>query len=181
VPDSTAEIHTKREGFDGAKVLSVESLGGIMIAIKKLLVPTDFSEYSQFALKYAAAFAEGFTAKVYVMHVHEPYPQGAVFEGMVYDSELVAKAEAKARGDLDAVVAQLTARQIQAEPVFATGRPYIQIVRQAEKLEVDLIVLATHGRRGVSHLVFGSNAEKIVRLSPCPVLTVKHPEHEFVG
>ncbi len=152
-----------------------------MIAIKKLLVPTDFSEYSQFALKYAAAFAEGFTAKVYVMHVHEPYPQGAVFEGMVYDSELVAKAEAKARGDLDAVVAQLTARQIQAEPVFATGRPYIQIVRQAEKLEVDLIVLATHGRRGVSHLVFGSNAEKIVRLSPCPVLTVKHPEHEFVG
>ena len=152
-----------------------------MIAIKKLLVPTDFSEYSQFALKYAAAFAEGFAAKVYVMHVHEPYPQGAVFEGMVYDSELVAKAEAKARGDLDAVVAQLTARQIQAEPVFAAGRPYIQIVRQAEKLEVDLIVLATHGRRGVSHLVFGSNAEKIVRLSPCPVLTVKHPEHEFVG
>jgi nucleotide-binding universal stress UspA family protein len=65
--------------------------------------------------------------------------------------------------------------------VFVTGRPYIQIVRQAEKLEADLIVLATHGRRGVSHLVFGSNAEKVVRLSPCPVLTVKHPEHEFVG
>ena len=152
-----------------------------MIAIKKLLAPTDLGEYSQFALKYAAAFAEAFGAKVYVLHVHEPYPQGAVFEGMVYDSELVAKAEAKARGDLDAVVAQLTARKIQAEGVFVTGRPYIQIVRQAEKLEVDVIVLATHGRRGVSHLVLGSNAEKVVRLSPCPVLTVKHPEHEFVG
>jgi len=152
-----------------------------MIAIKKLLVPTDLGEYSQFALKYAAAFAEAFEAKVYVLHVHEPYPQGAVFEGMVYDSQLVARAEAKARADLEAIVAQLTARRIQAEAVFATGRPYIQIVREAEKLKVDLIVLATHGRRGASHLVFGSNAEKVVRLSPCPVLTVKHPEHEFVA
>jgi nucleotide-binding universal stress UspA family protein len=151
-----------------------------MIAIKKLLVPTDFSEYSQFALKYAVAFAEGFAAQVYVIHVYEPYPQGAVFEGMVYDSELVAKAEAKARAELEAVVAQLTARSIHAEAVFVTGRPYVQIVREAEKLGVDLIVLATHGRRGVSHLVFGSNAEKVVRLSPCPVLTVKHPEHDFV-
>lgn len=152
-----------------------------MIAIKKLLVPTDLGEYSQFAFKYAVALAEAFAAKVYVLHVHEPFPQGAVFEGMVYDSKLVAKAEAKARGDLDAIVAQLTAQKIQAEPVFVTGRAYIEIVRQAERLEVDLIVLATHGRRGVSHLVLGSNAEKVVRLSPCPVLTVKHPEHEFVG
>ena len=87
----------------------------------------------------------------------------------------------RARADLDAIVAQLAARRIQAEAVFATGRPYIQIVREAEKLKVDLIVLATHGRRGASHLVFGSNAEKVVRLSPCPVLTVKHPEHEFVA
>ena len=152
-----------------------------MIAIKKLLVPTDLGEYSQFALKYAAAFAEAFAAKVYVLHVHEPYPQGAVFEGIVYDSELVAKAEARARLELEAIVAQLTIRKIQAEALFVTGRPYIEIVGAAEKLGVDLIVLATHGRRGVSHLVFGSNAEKVVRLSPCPVLTVKHPEHEFVG
>ena len=152
-----------------------------MIAIKKLLVPTDLGEYSQFALKYAAAFAEAFAAKVYVLHVHEPYPQGAVFEGIVYDSELVAKAETTARLELEAIVAQLTIRKIQAEALFATGRPYIEIVGAAKKLGVDLIVLATHGRRGVSHLVFGSNAEKVVRLSPCPVLTVKHPEHEFVG
>ena len=65
--------------------------------LKKLLAPTDLGEYSQFALKYAAAFAEAFAPKLYVLHVHEPYPQGAVFEGMVYDSQLVAKAEAKAR------------------------------------------------------------------------------------
>jgi nucleotide-binding universal stress UspA family protein len=152
-----------------------------MIAIKKLLVPTDFSECSQHALKYAVAFAEGFSAKVYVLNVHESNSQGCVFEGMVYDSELVAKAEAKAKADLNIIVAQLAARAIQAEPVFAAGQPYIQIVREAERLEVDLIVLATHGRQGVSHLILGSNAEKVVRLSPCPVLTVKHPEHEFVG
>jgi hypothetical protein len=58
-----------------------------------------------------------------------------VFKGMVYDAEIVAKVEAKAREDLDAVVAQLTAPQIQAQLVFAAGQPYIQIVRQAEELE----------------------------------------------
>jgi len=152
-----------------------------MIAIKKLLLPTDFSEYSQFSLKYAAALAESFAAKVYVLHVHESYPQGALFEGMVYDADVAAKVEAGARRDLDAVVAQLTTRQIQAEPVFTSGQPYLQILRLAEELEVDLIVMATHGRRGISHLIFGSNAEKVVRLSPCPVLTVKHPDHESVG
>jgi hypothetical protein len=82
--------------FEDVKAAQLSLLGGIMIAIKKLLAPTDLGEYSQFALKYAAAFAEAFGAKVYVLHVHEPYPQGAVFEGMVYDSELVANSCATA-------------------------------------------------------------------------------------
>jgi nucleotide-binding universal stress UspA family protein len=55
-----------------------------------------------------------------------------------------------------------------------------KIVRAAKELDVDLVILATHGRKGLSHLVFGSTAEKVVRLSPCPVLKIKHPEHEFV-
>ena len=57
---------------------------------------------------------------------------------------------------------------------------YIEIAKTAKELDVDLITLATHGRTGLSHLVFGSTAEKIIRLAPCPVLVVKHPEHEFV-
>jgi len=152
-----------------------------MIAIKKLLVPTDFSEYSKFALKYAVALAKSFEAKVYVLYVHDPYPQGAAFEGMYYDPELVEGTGNKAREILDEIVVELRTQHIDAEPVFLNGRPPLEIVRRAEELGVDLIVIATHGRKGISHLVFGSTAEKVVRMAPCPVLTVKHPEHEFVG
>jgi nucleotide-binding universal stress UspA family protein len=81
---------------------------------------------------------------------------------------------------LNRLTADLIRQGIDAEPVFVTGRTYMEIVDKAKELEVDLITLATHGRTGLSHLVFGSTAEKIIRLAPCPVLTVKHPEHEFV-
>jgi nucleotide-binding universal stress UspA family protein len=151
-----------------------------MIAIKKLLVPTDFSEYSKFALKYAAALAKSFEAKVYVLYVHDPYPQGAAFEGMYYDPALVEGTRNKAKEILDEIAGELRAQHIDVEAVFLNGRPALEIIRRAEQLEVDLIVIATHGRKGISHLVFGSTAEKVVRMSPCPVLTVKHPEHEFV-
>jgi nucleotide-binding universal stress UspA family protein len=146
-----------------------------MIAIKKLLVPTDFSEYSRFALRYAVALAKSFEAKVYVIHVHEPYPQGSALEGIYYDPAIMEE------DALDAIVKELRVQKIDAEAVFVKGRPFMEIIRQAQQIEVDLIVMATHGRKGVSHLVFGSTAEKAVRMAPCPVLTVKHPEHEFVG
>jgi nucleotide-binding universal stress UspA family protein len=81
---------------------------------------------------------------------------------------------------LNRLTADLISQGVDAEPVFVTGRAYMEIVGRAKELEIDLITLATHGRTGLSHLVFGSTAEKIIRLAPCPVLTVKHPEHEFV-
>jgi nucleotide-binding universal stress UspA family protein len=153
-----------------------------MIAIKKLLVPTDFSEYSKFALRYAVALAKSFGAKVHVIHVHEPYPHGSVLEGIYYDPEIMEKVKSKEEEALDTIVKELRdQQQIDAEAVFVKGRPFMEIIRQAEQLEADLIVIATHGRKGVSHFVFGSTAEKVVRMAPCPVLTVKYPEHEFVG
>jgi nucleotide-binding universal stress UspA family protein len=161
--------------YSRAAVATLNRKERIMIAIKKLLVPTDFSEYSRFALKYAVALAENFQAKVYVIHVHEPYPHGAVLEGIYYDPAIMEE------DALDAIVKELRVQKIDAEAVFVKGRPFMEIIRQAEQLEADLIVIATHGRKGVSHFVFGSTAEKVVRMAPCPVLTVKHPEHEFVG
>jgi len=151
-----------------------------MIAIEKLLVPTDFSEYSKFALKYAVALARSFKAKIYVVYVHDPYPQGAAFEGMYYDPALVEQTQNKAREILNGIVEDLRAQKIDATPVFLNGRASLEIISQAQQLAVDLIVIATHGRKGISHLVFGSTAEKVVRMAPCPVLTVKHPEHEFI-
>jgi len=151
-----------------------------MIAIKKLLVPTDFGEHSKFALKYAVELAKSFEAKVYVLHVHDPYPQGAAFEGMYYDPDLIEGSRKKANEILCSLVGELQAQHIDAEPVLLNGRPPVEIIRQAGELDVDLIVIATHGRKGISHVIFGSTAEKVVRLAPCPVLTVKHPEHDFV-
>jgi nucleotide-binding universal stress UspA family protein len=150
-----------------------------MIEIKKILFPTDFSEYSQFALKYAAALAESSRAKLYIMHVHER-PVGSGLEAYHYAvPEYDAGVEKYERESLDQVVGKLRSRGIEAEPVYVTGRAYVEIVNSAKELGVDLIMLATHGRKGLSHVVFGSTAEKVVRLAPCPVLTVKHPEHEF--
>ena len=74
------------------------------------------------------------------------------------------------------------AREIEGLDVHARvarGVPYVAIVRYARAHDIDLVVLATHGRTGLSHALMGSVAEKVVQMAPCPVLTVKHPEHEF--
>jgi nucleotide-binding universal stress UspA family protein len=149
-----------------------------MIEIQKILIPTDFSENSQHALKYAVALAESFKAKLYVVHVFEHAVVAAPTE--TFHPEIWVEAEKSEREQLNQLTQELRVKRIDAEPVFGSGIAHIEIVKTAKELEVDLITLATHGRTGLSHFVFGSTAEKIIRLAPCPVLTVKHPEHEFV-
>jgi nucleotide-binding universal stress UspA family protein len=94
--------------------------------------------------------------------------------------EYVADLEQRERKALAKSVAEIRDRGIDVEPIFIIGRAYQEIVKAAKELDVDVITMATHGNKGLSHLVFGSTAEKVVRLAPCPVLTVKHPEHDFV-
>jgi nucleotide-binding universal stress UspA family protein len=149
-----------------------------MIEIQKILVPTDFSEYSQHAVKYAVALAQSFKAKLYVVHVWDQ--SIAVGPTETFHTEIWVEAEKSEKERLNQVTQRLRTEGIDAEPVFVSGTAYIEIVKTAKELDVDLITLATHGRTGLSHLVFGSTAEKIIRLAPCPVLVVKHPEHEFV-
>ena len=149
-----------------------------MIEIQKILVPTDFSEYSQHAVKYAVALAQSFKAKLYVVHVWEQSIVAAPTE--TFYVEIWVEAEKSEKERLNQVTQGLRTEGIDAESVFVSGTAYIEIAKTAKELDVDLITLATHGRTGLSHLVFGSTAEKIIRLAPCPVLVVKHPEHEFV-
>jgi universal stress protein A len=148
------------------------------IKLQKICVPVDFSETSAAALLYAKALAEAFNASLQVMHVLVNWVPNADFPA---SPQLYADLEASARKQLNA---QLTADEIakyRATLDLVTGTSeFVEIVRYAREQNIDLLVVGTHGRGAIAHMLMGSVAEKIVRKAPCPVLTVRHPEHEFV-
>lgn len=153
-----------------------------MIAMKTILVPTDFSESSEAALRYGKALAQTFGASLHVIHVvQEPFAQPWAVEA--YGFSLATLQEEWQREASARVEQLLTADErtaLKATLATVLGHPYVEILRYAQEHEVDLIVLGTHGRGPLGHLVMGSVAERVVRKAPCPVLTVRHPQHEFV-
>jgi len=144
-----------------------------MLRIKKILVPTDFSACSEQAVKYASELALSVKAKLYVLHVAEHSSDGGTDSTKYIIPEYISEVERSLKDRLAGITNALKGRGLDAEPVLLAGRAYADIVKTAVDLAVDLIVISTHGRTGFTHLVFGSTAEKVVRLSTCPVLTVK--------
>jgi len=154
-----------------------------MIRLKNVLVPTDFGEASETALTYGRDLARTFGATLHVLHVHDDVFSSALgVEGSVPDfSEAQRRAEASARQRLEASVGDDDRRELGARAILVTSpNPAKTTVSYAMEANIDLIVMGTHGRGAMAHLLMGSVAEKVVRLAPCPVLTVRHPEHEFV-
>jgi nucleotide-binding universal stress UspA family protein len=155
-----------------------------MIVLKTVLVATDFSEPSAAALAYGREFAVTFGAQLVVAHVAantltRGYGGGDGF--VIIDPALQHEIEAGARRQLDDLISDEDRQQLRAATVLLTSNaPAHAITDYANEAGVDLIVLGTHGRGGVTHLLMGSVAERVVRTAPCPVLTVRHPEHEFV-
>jgi nucleotide-binding universal stress UspA family protein len=154
-----------------------------MIALKKILVPTDFGEAADAALDYARALARNFGASVDVLHVAED-ASARMFAGEVY-----VVVPPTLQQDIEAAaVKQLEQRLVDNDPkplvmrrvVMASNAPALTIVNYAKESNIDLIVMGTHGRGAMAHLFMGSVAERVVRLAGCPVLVVRHPEHEFV-
>ncbi len=153
-----------------------------MIDLRRILVPTDFSKHSENALKYAVAFAEKFGAELHLLHVVQDL---AVFlpdavtatPPMVPPVDQITQA---AREGLDRIIRANGLERFSAKPEVREGTPFAEVVRFAREMEIDLIVMATHGHTGLAHMLLGSTTEKVVRKAPCPVLTVRHPEHEFV-
>ena len=146
-----------------------------MIILQKILVPTDFSDLSQQALEFALSLADRFRAKLYLIHVWELPMTGSLLPPEPYPESIMTEEQKAGQEHLTKVTNELKASGFDVEPVFVFGKPYMEIVRAAADLDIDLIVLASHGRSGVSHLLLGSVAEKVVRLAPCPVFTVKAP------
>ena len=154
-----------------------------MITLKNILVATDFSEPSDAALTYARALARNFKATLHVLHVVGNVSSSVyATEGYVAAlPELQQELEDAARKQLDDLLIDNDERPLPTRPVLITSNaPAATIVEYAKRETIDLIVAGTHGRGAVAHLLMGSVAERVVRTAPCPVLTVRHPEHEFV-
>jgi nucleotide-binding universal stress UspA family protein len=155
-------------------VLTVRSAGRPAPGLRHILAAVDFSDCSLDALEYAAAAAGWFGASLLVLHVVEPVVYGLDFTlgDVAQGRALRAKWEARLTELTDAI----GRRGLSAEPILSGGLPAETIVSTARDRGCDLIVMGTHGRRGVSHLVSGSVAAAVLRRADCPVLTVKSPK-----
>lgn len=147
---------------------------GMTMEIRQILAPTDFSEYSKEAVAYAFELAQKFGAKLLLLHVIEmpAYP----VEGFVppsIGSTLIDDLERQAWADLAQVLPEAQNDKVALTRQVVVGIPYRKIVEVAAAEKVDLIVMATHGRTGLGHLLIGSVAERVVRTAPCPVLTIR--------
>ncbi|NQV28269.1 MAG: universal stress protein [Rhodopirellula sp.] len=149
-----------------------------MITLKKILVPTDFSEHSNKALLYGAELAAKFGAELHLLHAIEAMPL-AYGEGAYFPPETEAELEAAAVRQLDHLSVDATS-ELKVVRAVKHGHPFVETVRYARENNIGLIVLGTHGRGAIAHMLLGSVAEKVVRKAPCPVLTVRDNEHEFV-
>jgi nucleotide-binding universal stress UspA family protein len=152
-----------------------------MIDLKRILTATDFSPASQVALTYAGAFAKAFGAEVILCHVLEKpdFLAGLppVAEGY-FPPNLAEIQEKHARVQCEQVLA--AASLSHARVLLLHGGPAREITRAAATENADLVIVGTHGRGAIAHLLLGSVAERVVRTAPCPVLTVRSGEHEFV-
>ncbi len=153
-----------------------------MIALKNVLVPTDFSETSDVALRYGKALAGAFGAMLHVVHVvEEPFGQPWAVES--YGFSLSALQDEWIKDATTRVAATLTPEErttLRAVTLTVLGHPVMEVLRYATEHQIDLIVMGTHGRGPLGKVVLGSVAERVVRKAPCPVLTVRHPERDFV-
>jgi len=151
------------------------------VSLKKILVPQDFSEYSLHALKYATTFAGIFNSELIILHIVEPivYPADFSF-GQVSIPAMEEEIRKHSEEQLGELVAREVPQNIRATSIIRVGKPFIEIIEVAKTESADLIVISSHGRTGMEHVLFGSTADKVVRKAPCPVLTIRPREHEFL-
>ncbi|MGC4084318.1 MAG: universal stress protein [Vicinamibacterales bacterium] len=145
-----------------------------MINLKSVLVAVDFDDASNVALRYARSLAKNFGARLHVLHVME----NLFLRPMANDPRAIEAGITKRLLD---ILSEEDRTVLHAVPVIRkSDAPAEEIVKYAQAEQIDLIVMGTHGRPGVAHFLVGSVAEKVVRTAPCPVLTLRHPEREFV-
>ena len=146
-----------------------------MIVLRNILCPIDHSKHSESALKYAIAFALKDKANLYLMHVLDSRMHEEA-EGVSELMSIDEKGLNELKDKLEKSVPEEIRAEINCEASVCLGIPFDEIVKVAKDKNIDLIVMGTHGRTGISHVMLGSIAEKVMREAPCPVMIVKYQE-----
>ena len=147
--------------------------------LRRILVPIDFSSCSKKALQYAICFAkqhQGTLTLLYVAQVLYPVPEVGAVDVSLVETRMRENGEQ----ELAELIKKEIAEQVPAKGIVRVGNAYFEIVSAAKSLEIDLIIISTHGRTGLKHVFMGSTAESVVRYASCPVLVVREHEHDFV-
>lgn len=152
-----------------------------MITIQRILCPTDFSSYAAEALKYACAFVDKFDAELHLLHALEVHLSSTpVFGAGLALPRQTRESREAADKELARVLDPEWQKGKHVVRATAEGAPFLKIIRYAREHDIDMIVMGTHGRSGLPHILLGSVAERVVRKAPCPVLTIRPGEHKFV-
>jgi universal stress protein A len=142
----------------------------------KILIAIDFSENSNYAFEYALTLARQFNAELTLMHViNEPVDLRGFYVPHISFEQLEKEIEAGAVSMMEKFCQEKLAGFTGYQTAIITGIPYEEIIRKSQEISASLIVLGTHGRTGLDHIIFGSTAERVVRASTCPVLTIRLP------
>ncbi len=146
----------------------------------RILVPIDFSDYSKAALKFSVEFAEKFGAELTLIYVVEPFIYPPDFSmGQIALPAVNLELDKRAEEQLGKLAAAEIGDRLKVRTVVKSGTPFVEILDYAKTEDIDLIIISTHGHTGVEHLLFGSTTDKVVRKSPCPVLTLRDPVKGF--
>lgn len=148
--------------------------------IKTVLFPTDFSQGARAAMDHAISLAKDYQAKLILLYVIQDI---SIAEWYIPSSlsaaDLVEDMQKSAWNEMDKWGAEVSQKVKDVEKMVVRGVPFVEIIRTAKERQADMIVIGTHGRTGIDHMLFGSTAEKVVRKAACPVLTVRIPGREF--
>jgi nucleotide-binding universal stress UspA family protein len=147
-----------------------------MIPPRLILVPIDFEEVSEHALEHALALAVALKATVHVTHILQLPVYNFPDASFLASPELIARLSTSAQQRLNAVLAKIQDRGVTIESSLREGIPHEEVIATAQAIGADLIVMGTHGRGMIAHALLGSVAERVVRLSPIPVLVVRKSE-----
>jgi nucleotide-binding universal stress UspA family protein len=151
----------------------------------KIVAATDFSEDSTLALTYAEEIARRFGSEMILLHVDQALPPVMVSPeiGPVMDvgamTRIAEEQRMMAQKELDKIVNRLREAGLKARSMLKVGSPFLEIIHVARAENADLIVMGTHGRTGIAHVLMGSVAERVVQKAHCPVLTIRHPDRKY--